>query len=98
MANEKKPFCRLPKAVTPRNYDLTLKPNLDSSTVEGSLTIAVQVHQETKFVTLNSVDIVINDDQTLFVKVGDKSLSNPSLPVMPNFTYLAFYHPYSDFP
>ncbi|XP_017485790.1 PREDICTED: puromycin-sensitive aminopeptidase-like protein [Rhagoletis zephyria] len=79
MANEKKPFCRLPKAVTPRNYDLTLKPNLDSSTVEGSLAIAVQVHQETKFVTLNSVDIVINDDQTLFVKVGDKTISHEAI-------------------
>ena len=76
MVNEKKPFCRLPKTVTPRNYNLTLKPNLDSFTFEGSLAIAVQVHQETNSVTLNAVDIVINDDHSLFVKVGDKCGSN----------------------
>lgn len=81
MVNEKKPFCRLPKDVTPRNYDLKLKPNLTSFTFEGSLVIDVQVHQETTSVTLNAVDITICDDHSLHVKVGDKCVTNSSLPV-----------------
>lgn len=91
MVNEKKPFCRLPTAVTPRNYDLTLKPNLTSFTFEGSLSIDVQVLQKTASVTLNAVDITICDDNSLHVKVGDKCVSKTSLPVLYDFTNFFFF-------
>lgn len=40
---EKRVFERLPKNVIPKHYDLTLKPNFDKFTFEGTETINVEV-------------------------------------------------------
>ena len=40
---QKKPFERLPTSVLPRNYKLTLKPNLTEFTFTGEEVIDVEV-------------------------------------------------------
>lgn len=43
MAEEKKPFERLPTKVVPRNYKLELTPDLKGFTFKGTLVITVEV-------------------------------------------------------
>ncbi|CAG2105680.1 unnamed protein product [Medioppia subpectinata] len=52
-------FRRLPSAVTPRHYVITIRPQLKSFTFTGSEVISVGVKEETKQIVLNSLDIVI---------------------------------------
>ena len=40
---EAKPFERLPKTITPVNYNIRLKPNLKAFTFEGSEDIDIEV-------------------------------------------------------
>ena len=40
---EKKPFKRLPTAVSPSNYAITLRPDLEKFTFKGSEVIDLQV-------------------------------------------------------
>jgi puromycin-sensitive aminopeptidase len=48
---------RLPRLVTPQRYDLTIAPDLDSSTFTGSVTIAVELTEPTDTVVLNAKDL-----------------------------------------
>nr|XP_058942473.1 puromycin-sensitive aminopeptidase-like [Pocillopora verrucosa] len=56
---EKKPFERLPTSVLPKNYKLTLTPNLTEFTFAGEEVIDVEVQQTTDKVTMNCLDIVV---------------------------------------
>ncbi|PFX27024.1 Puromycin-sensitive aminopeptidase [Stylophora pistillata] len=56
---EKKPFERLPTSVLPKNYKLTLTPNLSEFTFAGEEVIDVEVQQATDKVTMNCLDIVV---------------------------------------
>jgi len=60
MAEEKKPFKRLLKSVTPTNYNLCLQPDLEKFTFKGSLAIDVKVSRSTKHVRMNSLNIDIS--------------------------------------
>ncbi|XP_078345334.1 puromycin-sensitive aminopeptidase-like protein [Oculina patagonica] len=57
MSSVKKPFERLPTSVLPKNYKLTLKPNLTEFTFTGEEVIDVEVREETNTVTINCLDI-----------------------------------------
>ncbi|XP_078355734.1 puromycin-sensitive aminopeptidase-like, partial [Oculina patagonica] len=57
MSSVKKPFERLPTSVLPKNYKLTLKPNLTEFTFTGEEVIDVEVKEETNTVTINCLDI-----------------------------------------
>ena len=52
MTTEKKPFERLPTNVTPKNYQLTLQPNLTEFTFTGKEVVDVEVraHFTLKFI------------------------------------------------
>jgi puromycin-sensitive aminopeptidase len=51
---------RLPRSVTPQRYDITIRPDLDQATFEGSVDIEVTVHQPVDAVVLNAVDLIID--------------------------------------
>ena len=52
---------RLPRAVVPRRYDLTLEPDLEAASFAGHETIAVEVFTETSEVVLNAVEMEIEE-------------------------------------
>ncbi|XP_070570403.1 puromycin-sensitive aminopeptidase-like [Ptychodera flava] len=72
MSGDKKPFEHLPKNVVPKNYNLTLKPNLKAFNFDGDETISVEVNTATDKVVLNCLDIEIS---SATYKAGDKSES-----------------------
>ena len=72
MPTQKKPFVRLPTAIIPLNYDLTIKPDLTKFTFEGSLIVTIKVNQETEYITLNVNEVVIGKEG-LTVKYPDQS-------------------------
>jgi puromycin-sensitive aminopeptidase len=50
---------RLSKAVIPRRYDVELTPDLDAATFTGSVSIVVDVAEESANVTLNAIELDI---------------------------------------
>ena len=50
---------RLPRAVIPHRYDLTLAPDLEAATFSGAVDIEVEVVEPTQEVVLNAVDLTI---------------------------------------
>ena len=50
---------RLPRTVTPERYAVSVKPDTDRRTFEGSVTIDVHVHQRTATITLNAADLAL---------------------------------------
>ncbi|XP_057851745.1 aminopeptidase M1 [Cryptomeria japonica] len=52
---------RLPTTAVPRRYELELRPDLDACKFDGKLTITLDVVEETKYLVLNSADLVIKD-------------------------------------
>ncbi|MEX2293685.1 MAG: M1 family metallopeptidase [Acidimicrobiales bacterium] len=52
---------RLPRAVLPRRYDLTVAPNLDDSTFVGAVDIDVDVVEPTDSVVLNALELEIDE-------------------------------------
>ncbi|KXJ16551.1 Puromycin-sensitive aminopeptidase [Exaiptasia diaphana] len=60
MSSERKPFERLPASVVPRNYNLSLQPDLKEFVFKGNEVVSVEVTKTTSEVILNCVDIAIN--------------------------------------
>ncbi|KAI3521385.1 hypothetical protein L1887_10848 [Cichorium endivia] len=52
---------RLPKFATPHRYDLALKPNLELCNFSGSVLVDVSILESTRFLVLNSIDLVITE-------------------------------------
>ncbi|KAD4889372.1 hypothetical protein E3N88_21445 [Mikania micrantha] len=52
---------RLPKFAIPHRYDLTLKPNLELCEFSGAVIVDVSILESTRFLVLNSIDLVINE-------------------------------------
>ncbi|CAL5869496.1 uncharacterized protein PFLUO_LOCUS3726 [Penicillium psychrofluorescens] len=50
----------LPTNVKPLHYNLTLEPNFDKFTYDGTVVIDLQVNEETSFISLNSNEIEIH--------------------------------------
>src|SRR5262245_47286587 len=50
---------RLPRAVLPQRYDLTIGSDLDASTFSGRVTISVDVAEPTDRIVLNAVELAI---------------------------------------
>ena len=48
---------RLPRTTLPDRYDLVLEPDLESRTFDGAVTIALTVHETTREIVCNSVDL-----------------------------------------
>jgi puromycin-sensitive aminopeptidase len=52
---------RLPRTVLPRRYELTLTPDLEASTFQGSVDIEVDVDSPTAEVVLNAIELEIDE-------------------------------------
>ncbi|KAI7735793.1 hypothetical protein M8C21_000555, partial [Ambrosia artemisiifolia] len=52
---------RLPNFAIPHRYHLTLNPNLQLCTFSGAVTVDVSIFDSTRFLVLNSIDLVIHD-------------------------------------
>ncbi|KAK9066171.1 hypothetical protein SSX86_013492 [Deinandra increscens subsp. villosa] len=52
---------RLPDFAIPHRYDLTLKPDLQLYTFSGAVTVDVSILDSTRFLVLNSIDLVIHE-------------------------------------
>ena len=63
----------LPKNVKPLHYDLTLEPNFETFKYDGEVTIDLDVVEETKSITLNTVDIEIHETK---VSTGSAVISS----------------------
>ncbi|KAK4560957.1 Aminopeptidase 2 mitochondrial [Recurvomyces mirabilis] len=63
----------LPKNVKPLHYDLTLEPNFETFKYHGTVTIELDVLEDTKSVSLNTYDIEIKETQ---VTAGDRTISS----------------------
>ncbi|MEO6318590.1 MAG: M1 family metallopeptidase [Acidimicrobiales bacterium] len=51
---------RLPRAVVPRRYDLTLTPDLAAATFSGTVDIDVEVVEATPLVVLNAIELEVD--------------------------------------
>ncbi|RWS19687.1 puromycin-sensitive aminopeptidase-like protein, partial [Leptotrombidium deliense] len=58
--SEKPPFQRLPKNVIPELYSLTLNPDLQKFTFDGTVVIDVNVVNSTNTILLNALDLVFH--------------------------------------
>ncbi|XP_043706701.1 aminopeptidase M1-like isoform X3 [Telopea speciosissima] len=52
---------KLPNFAIPKRYDLKLKPDLSACTFAGSVEINLDIVQETQFLVLNALELVINE-------------------------------------
>jgi puromycin-sensitive aminopeptidase len=52
---------RLPRAVVPRRYDLTIEPDLETCVFTGTVAIAVDVTEPTAEIVLNARDLDVDD-------------------------------------
>lgn len=50
----------LPTNVVPKHYDLTLEPDFTKLTYDGTVIIDVDVAEDSKFISLNTVEIDIH--------------------------------------
>ena len=52
---------RLPNFATPKRYELHLKPDLSACTFSGTVHISLTINENTKFLVLNSLELVIQN-------------------------------------
>nr|XP_058942457.1 puromycin-sensitive aminopeptidase-like [Pocillopora verrucosa] len=76
MSSVKKPFQRLPTSVLPKNYKLTLQPNLTEFTFTGEEVIDVEVKQETNKVIINCLDVNVTSASFCF---GEQSYPSSNI-------------------
>ncbi|KAJ5701755.1 hypothetical protein N7488_009303 [Penicillium malachiteum] len=67
----------LPTNVKPVHYDLTLEPNFEKFTYDGSVVIDLNVNEDTDFISLNSNEITIHSATVL--SKGSVVESNPEI-------------------
>lgn len=59
LSQEKTLFKRLPRTVVPSHYDLKIRPFLDTFQFEGTVTIDIQVFEETDIIILYAADLKV---------------------------------------
>lgn len=65
----------LPANVRPLNYDVQLEPHFDTCKIDGSVSIALDILDVSKSITLNVVDINI---EKISLKCGEAQLTPTS--------------------
>jgi aminopeptidase 2 len=55
----------LPGNVIPRHYDLTLEPDFEKLTYDGTVVIDLDVVENTKSITLNTLEIDVHSTKVL---------------------------------
>ena len=51
----------LPKNIRPIHYDLQLEPDFDTCRIQGKARIEVEFLEESIYLTINSIDIIVKD-------------------------------------
>ena len=64
---------RLPKFAIPHRYDLKLRPDLELCNFSGSVVVDVSILESTRFLVLNSIDLVIHESS--FTNSSDHVIS-----------------------
>ena len=62
---------RLPRVVVPTRYDLVIEPDLEAATFEGSVKVAVEVHERVGEIVVNALELEI-DGSSLRGHDGDE--------------------------
>lgn len=70
-----KNYYRLPRSVEPKNYRLSLHPNMSNNTFDGSVIIIIRVKQIIQTITLHTNNLTI-------YSVSLKSNNNQSIPIV----------------
>lgn len=65
----------LPTNVVPRHYDVTLEPNFDKFTFEGKVLIDFDVQEDTKSISLHTIEL---DIHSVHVKSGETVITSSS--------------------
>ena len=63
----------LPKNVKPLHYDLTLEPNFETFKYDGTVSIELDVVEDTKSISLNTLELDIHETT---ITVGGKTISS----------------------
>lgn len=63
----------LPTNVVPRHYDVTLEPNFDKFTFEGKVLIDFDVQEDTKSISLHTIEL---DIHSVHVKSGETVITS----------------------
>lgn len=63
----------LPKNVKPIHYDLTLEPNLETFEYEGKVVIDLDVVEDTRSISLNTLQLKIHSSK---ISIGDKLITS----------------------
>lgn len=69
---------RLPTTIKPRTYTLTIRPDLDAATFAGDVTIDMDVTEPTDQVTLNALDLVLDQVTVNDVPVAAIDIDEPT--------------------
>lgn len=64
---------RLPRFAIPKCYDLTLKPDLFHCKFSGSVEITIDIVAETRFIVLNAVELIFDDDFPVLFETSKSS-------------------------
>ncbi|KAI5304921.1 Aminopeptidase 2 mitochondrial [Ascosphaera pollenicola] len=67
----------LPKNVKPVHYDLTLEPDFEKFTYEGTVLIDLDVLETTSFIKLNATDLTVHSSE--IIVDGKTHVSNPDV-------------------
>uniref|UniRef100_A0A0K8T534 Uncharacterized protein n=1 Tax=Lygus hesperus TaxID=30085 RepID=A0A0K8T534_LYGHE len=78
--SSQKDFQRLPKNIVPSLYKIFVKPDLISSTFEGTETITISINTPTKLIVLNTLDLDIKSSNLMLsngkvLKPSDTTIS-----------------------
>ena len=69
----------LPKNVKPLHYDLTLEPDFETFKYDGEVTVDLDVVEDTKSITLNTIEIEIHETK---ISTGSTTItSSPKVTV-----------------
>ncbi|XP_020585074.1 aminopeptidase M1 [Phalaenopsis equestris] len=69
---------RLPKFAIPKRYDIFLKPDLDACKFTGTVEIAVDVVEDTRFLVLNAAELTVENQSVWFSGHGYSEVLRPS--------------------
>ena len=69
---------RLPRSVIPRHYNITIEPDLETLTFEGSQVVDVDIDEEVGSVVVNALDIVIESGELVQPATGKRLSVTPT--------------------
>ncbi|MEK7113307.1 MAG: M1 family metallopeptidase [Patescibacteria group bacterium] len=90
MKSDNKKSVRLPDHIVPKEYDITLKPDLKNFTFEGSEYIYIDIEKPTKTITLHSKEI---DIETVHIDINKEKVFTNKISYDQKNDTATFYFP-----